>query len=107
ETARRPQEASSAPPDPKLLEFVKALARAAAREDHRRAAEAALPRPEPDEQRCEPPFTHASRPSSSKNAPSKTSLHCAAPTRQKTASTWPAPTMTGRAPAHRFLAATA
>jgi hypothetical protein len=38
ETARRPQEASSATPDPKLLEFVKSLARAAAREDHRRAA---------------------------------------------------------------------
>ncbi len=34
--------------DPKLLDFVKALARAAAREDHRRAAEAALLRPEPD-----------------------------------------------------------
>jgi hypothetical protein len=50
ETTRRPLEASSAPPDPKLLEFVKSLARAAAREDHRRAAEAALPRPEPDGQ---------------------------------------------------------
>jgi hypothetical protein len=35
-------------PDPKLVEFVRALARAAAREDHRRAAEAALPRPERD-----------------------------------------------------------
>jgi hypothetical protein len=50
ETARRPLDASSATPDPKLLEFVKSLARAAAREDHRRAAEAALPRPEPDRQ---------------------------------------------------------
>ncbi len=35
--------------DPKLVEFVKALARAAAREDHRRAAEAALPRSERDQ----------------------------------------------------------
>ena len=50
ETAQRLQEDSSATPDPKLLDFVKSLARAAAREDHRRAAEAALPRPEPDGQ---------------------------------------------------------
>jgi len=48
--ARRPKEASAHTSDPKLLEFVKSLARAAAREDHRRAAEAALPRPGPDEQ---------------------------------------------------------
>jgi hypothetical protein len=50
ETARRPQEASAHTSDPKLIEFVRALARAAAREDHRRAAEAALPRLEPDRQ---------------------------------------------------------
>ena len=50
ETAHRAQEASSSPSDPKLIEFVRALARAAAREDHRRAAEAALPRTQADGQ---------------------------------------------------------
>jgi hypothetical protein len=48
--AKGSQESPLHTPDPKLMEFVKALARAAAREDHRRAAEAALPRPEPDRQ---------------------------------------------------------
>jgi hypothetical protein len=48
ETARQSTEASSSPSDPKLIEFVRALARAAAREDHRRAAEAALPRTDAD-----------------------------------------------------------
>jgi hypothetical protein len=41
--ARGPQEANPLASDPKLIEFVRALARAAAREDHRKAAEAALP----------------------------------------------------------------
>ena len=50
ETARRPQEANSHASDPKLIEFVRALARAAAREDHRKAAEAALPRTKADGQ---------------------------------------------------------
>jgi hypothetical protein len=49
ETARRPQDATSHISDPKLIEFVRALARAAAREDYRKAAEAALPRPQADE----------------------------------------------------------
>lgn len=49
ETARRPQEAKAHASDPKLVGFVRALARAAAREDHRRAAEAALPRTQADE----------------------------------------------------------
>jgi hypothetical protein len=43
DTARRLQEANLHGSDPKLIEFVRALARAAAREDHRKAAEAALP----------------------------------------------------------------
>jgi hypothetical protein len=47
---KTPQASCPRAPDPKLVEFVKSLARAAAREDHRRAAEAALPRPEPDGQ---------------------------------------------------------
>jgi hypothetical protein len=50
ESARRPQEASTHTSDPKLIAFVRALVRAAAKEDHRRIAEAALPRTQADEQ---------------------------------------------------------
>jgi hypothetical protein len=49
ETARRPQEVSAHTSDLKLIAFVRALARAAAREDHRKAAEAALRRSRVDE----------------------------------------------------------
>jgi hypothetical protein len=48
ETARRPQEANTHTSDPKLIEFVRALAGAAAREDYRKAAEATLPRLQAD-----------------------------------------------------------
>ena len=50
ETALRQQEASARTSDPKLIEFVRALARAAAREDYRKATEAALPQLDPDGQ---------------------------------------------------------
>jgi hypothetical protein len=49
-TARRPQEANTHASDPKLVEFVRALARAAAREDHRKVAEATLRPTKADEQ---------------------------------------------------------
>jgi hypothetical protein len=49
-TTRSPLGTGAFAPDPKkLVEFVRALARAAAREDYRKGSEAALPRPEPDE----------------------------------------------------------
>jgi hypothetical protein len=50
ETALRPQEAGAHTSDPKLIDLVRALAPAAAREDHRQAAEAGFSRPKPDGQ---------------------------------------------------------